>query len=114
MLVGTAGAIRDTPVGRLLRQGPEGSGVYARPARDGREIALLDPRGRRVRAAGAGAGLVAATRTEGRAPVWTVTGTDDAGVEAAADALTPDRLAARFAVAVEGSDTTPLPLEPGG
>ena len=112
VLVGTAGAIRDTRVGRLLRQGPEGSGVYARPARDGSEIALLDQRGRRVRAAGPGTGLVAATRTEGQAPVWTVTGTDDAGVGTAADALTQDRLAARFAVAVEGSDTTPLPLEP--
>jgi len=114
VLVGTAGAIRDTRVGRLLRQGPEGSGVYARPARDGREIALLDQRGRRVRASGAGAGLVAATRTDGQAPVWTVTGTDDAGVGAAAGALTQDRLATRFAVAVEGSDTTPLPLEPAG
>jgi hypothetical protein len=114
VLVGTVGAIGDTPVGRLLREGPEGSGVYARPARDGRDIALLDPGGRRVRAAGPGAGLVAATRTEGRAPIWTVTGTDDAGVQAAAGALTPGRLARRFAVAVEGADTTPLPLEPGG
>ena len=112
VLVGTAGAIRDTRVGRLLRQGPEASGVYARPARDGSEIALLDQRGRRVRASGAGAGLVAATRTAGQAPVWTVTGTDDAGVGAAAGALTEDRLTTRFAVAVEGPDTTPLPLEP--
>ena len=114
MLVGTAAAIGDTPVGRLLREGPEGSGVYARPARDGLDIALLDPRGHRVRAAGPGTGLVAATRTDGRAPIWTVTGTDDAGVQAAAGALTPGRLARRFAVVVEGADTTPLPLEPGG
>jgi hypothetical protein len=113
VLVGTAGAIRDTRVGRLLRQGPEGSGVYARPVRDGRELALLDQRGHRVRASGAGTGLVAATRTDGQAPVWAVTGTDDAGVQAAAGALTQDRLATRFAVAVEGEDTTPLPLEPG-
>jgi hypothetical protein len=113
VLVGTYRAIRDTAVGRLLRQGPEGSGVYARPVRDGRELALLDQRGRRVRASGASTGLVAATRTDGQAPVWVVTGTDDAGVQAAAGALTQDRLATRFAVAVEGGDTTPLPLEPG-
>jgi len=113
VLVGTLAAVRDTAAARLLRQGPEGSGVYARPAAGGSTIALLDERGHRVRAAGPGTGLVAATRQDGQAPVWVVTGTDDAGVRAAAAALTADRLRDRFAVAVEAGAVTALPLERG-
>jgi hypothetical protein len=113
VLVGTLAALRDTATARLLREGPHGSGVYARPAADGRTIALLDARGHRVRVAGPGAGLVAATRIEGRASVWAVTGTDDAGVRAAAGALTADRLRDRFALAVDGAAVTPLPVERG-
>lgn len=114
VLVGTSRTIRDTPTGRLLHDGPEASGVYARPSRDGNTIALLDERAHRVRSAGAGTGLVAATRTEGKPPVWSVTGTDDAGVLAAAAALTRDRLEGRFAIAVQGADTTALPVERAG
>ncbi len=114
MLVGAYAALRDTAAGRLLRLGPQSSGVYARPARDGRAIALLDDRGHRVRSAGAGAGLIAATRTEGHAPVWIVTGTDDTGVQAAAGALTRQHLRDRFAVAVQGVDATALPMERTG
>ena len=113
VLVGTLAALRDTATARLLRQGPEGSGVYARPAADGSTVALLDERGHRVRAAGPGTGLVAATRTEGHAPVWAVTGTDDAGVRAAAAVLTAERLRDRFAVVVDAGAVTALPLERG-
>jgi hypothetical protein len=111
VVVGAYAAIRRVEGVRMLGEGPEGSGVYARPARDGQAIALLDERARRVRTLRAGGGLVAATRTEGRPPVWSVTGTDEEGVRSAAAALDATRLRGRFAVAVEGDEVTPLPAE---
>jgi hypothetical protein len=111
VLVGTYGAIRSAPGARTLAHGPQASGVYARPARDGRSIALLDERGRRTRTLRAGAGLVAATGDAGRPPVWSVTGTDVAGVRAAAGALRPAALRGRFAVAIAGGQTIALPEE---
>lgn len=111
VLVGTYAAIRTTEPAQALARGPEASGVYARPARDGRTVALLDERGRPVRTVGAGAGLVAATRAGGAPPVWTVTGTDEGGVRAAAEALNQERLRHRFAVAVAAGETLALPAE---
>jgi hypothetical protein len=93
----------------MLEEGPGASGVYARPSRDGRSIALLDERARRVRTLRAGAGLVAATRRGDRPAIWSVTGTDHAGVQAAAGALDARRLRERFAVAVTGGTTVALP-----
>ncbi|MCX6385860.1 MAG: hypothetical protein NTV40_04375, partial [Solirubrobacterales bacterium] len=49
---------------------------------------------------GAGAGLVAATSIGEQAPTWIVTGTDDAGVLAAARMLTEAALAGHFALAL--------------
>jgi hypothetical protein len=109
VLVGTYAAIRSSA--RVLEEGPEASGVYARPTRGGAGLALLDERARRVRTLGAGAGLVAATRTAGRPPVWAVTGPDDAGVLAAAGALDERDLAGRFAVAVQDGQAVALPVE---
>jgi len=109
VLVGTLEEIASAPGARSLREGPAASGVYARPSRDGAAIALLDERGRRVRTVGAGAGLVAATSTAGAPPVWVVTGTDRAGVRAAAGALDGRTLRARFAVAVAGGRAIALP-----
>ena len=62
---------------------------------------------------GAGAGLVAATGNNSTAPVWLVTGTNAAGVSAAAAALTAARLDDHFALAVYGNADLPVPLEPG-
>src|SRR4051812_47087638 len=92
-----------------IEEGPGRSGVYARPSKDGRRIATLDARGRTVRTLGAGAGLIVATRDADAPPVWAVTGTDAAGVEAAAGQLAERALARRFAVAVAGGRTVPLP-----
>jgi hypothetical protein len=111
VLVGRWAELRDAPVARTLAHGPETSGVYARPARDGASIALLDEDGRRVRRLGGGAGLVAAVHEAGGPAVWTVTGTDDAGVRAAAGALDATTLARRFAVAVDGGEPVALPQE---
>jgi hypothetical protein len=100
----------DAALGQIDR-GPTVSGVYARFTRGGSALALLDPRGAAARTLGPGAGLIAATRFEEQAPTWTVTGTDPAGVSAAAHALDEQRLTRRFALAIGPAGETPLPLE---
>ncbi|WP_320672432.1 hypothetical protein [Patulibacter defluvii] len=108
--VGRWSAIREDPAAGLLEMGVGISGIFARPDRDGRRIALLDAEGRTARTLGAGAGLIVASRYRDEPPSWAVTGTDDAGVLRAAGALDPTLLARRFAVAIEGGDVLPLPL----
>ncbi|HVS28118.1 MAG TPA: DUF4430 domain-containing protein [Solirubrobacteraceae bacterium] len=110
LLVGPWAEIRGDAAATPLERGPGASGVFARPARDGRSIALLNDRGAAVRALAPGGGLVAATRYRDQQPTWIVTGADRAGVEAAARALTPSALQRRFAIAVEGGRPGPLPL----
>lgn len=99
----------DVALGQL-DQGPATSGVYVRFSADGRQLGLLDPRGDAVRTLGAGAGLIAATRFEEQAPTWAVTGTDTAGVAAAARALDEQTLQRRFALALDGSQAIGLPV----
>lgn len=113
MLVGTWAALAGTSGAGVLAHGPAGSGVYARFADGGRELDLLDPRGDPVRVLGAGAGLVAASAPSGSGlPTWVVAGTDDSGVDAAAAALRPSRLHDRFALAVQGAASLPVPADP--
>ncbi len=91
--------------------GPRASGVYARFSRDGQTLTLLDQDGRAARTLSAGAGLVAATKRPEDAPVWVVTGTDEAGVKLAAAAFEQSALRNRFAVALTpGGETLPLPV----
>jgi uncharacterized protein DUF4430 len=97
-----------------LEEGPQASGVFARPSADGKRFDLLDARGRTTRTLGAGAGLVAATRAGDDAPLWVVTGTDDAGVAAAARAFDEGPLADHFALAVADDVGVPLPTTPRG
>jgi hypothetical protein len=95
-----------------IEHGPGSSGIYARfGGTNGSTLELLNPHGQVVRTLGAGAGLVAATGNSSTAPVWIVTGTDPAGVSAAAAALTPERLDDHFALAVQGQTYLPVPLE---
>jgi len=109
VVVGPWTALRRDPALEALEHGPARSGVFARPARDGRAIDVLDARGRRTRTLGPGSGLVAATRDGEAPPVWTITGTDAAGVEAAARALEEGALGGRFALAVAGGRAVPVP-----
>jgi hypothetical protein len=96
----------------LIEAGPGSSGIYARfGGVNGSTLELLNPHGQVVRTLGAGAGLVAATANSSTAPVWIITGTDAAGVSAAAAALTPARLDDHFALAVQGQTFLPVPLE---
>ena len=113
VLVGEWAALRRDPVAALVDQGPAASGVFARFDPTGRTLTLLDPRGRPREVLSAGSGLVAATRGPGQGPTWLITGTDRAGVRAAARALDERTLANRFAVSVTTSGTTALPTEPG-
>jgi hypothetical protein len=100
---------RDTPA-RRLEQGPRTSGVFARPARTGDSIEVLDERGRVALTLTAGAGLVAATRFGEQKPTWVVTGTDERGLLAAAGALEQERLEATFALAIaNGRDDVRVP-----
>jgi hypothetical protein len=94
----------------LIDLGPSASGVYARfGGRAGRTLELLDARGRVVRTLAAGAGLIAATRDKVSVPTWFVTGTDMAGVRAAASALTEARLHSHFALVVHAGQDLPVP-----
>lgn len=95
---------------QTIADGPGASGVYARFADGGRELALLDAQGLTVRTLTAGTGIVAATQGAKEAPVWVVSGTDAAGVELAARAFNRSTLEDRFAVAVQAAGTTPLPV----
>jgi hypothetical protein len=109
VLVGPYATLRaDDAAGRLER-GPRASGVYARPARDGRSVSMLDATGRVTRTLGAGTGLIGATRVRDGQPVWLITGTDDRGVLDAARALEESALKDRFALAVSDGRGVALP-----
>ncbi|HWE09961.1 MAG TPA: DUF4430 domain-containing protein, partial [Solirubrobacteraceae bacterium] len=103
IVVGTWGDIRSQVGAQLVAYGPGASGVYARFLHRGGQLALLNPTGHVARTLGAGAGLVAATGDQSTVPTWMITGTDVAGVNAAARALTAQRLHNHFALAVDGS-----------
>lgn len=110
--VGTWRDMRGQIVASLIGQGPAASGIYARFTADGSRLQLLDPRGQVVRSLGRDAGLVAATAQGSFEPIWLITGTDPAGVAAAAAALTPSALRDHFALAVGAGTRLALPLEP--
>lgn len=86
--------------------GPRVSGVFARFDASAARLHVLDAEGKVARTLGAGTGLIAATRAPDRQPVWFVTGTDDAGVAAAARALDESVLSDRFALAI--ADDLPI------
>jgi hypothetical protein len=101
VLVGPWPALRDRDqAAEQLDQGPARSGVYVRFDAAGRRLTVLDPRGGVARRLGGGTGLIAATRLPERAATWFVTGTDDAGVRSAANALQESALAEAYALAV--------------
>ena len=108
VLVGRWADVRVDFTARLIDEGPQASGVFARPADDGSTIDVLDARGAVTDTLGPGTGLIAATANADEKPVWVITGTDAAGLEMAARALTVDALRDKFAIAVR--DDLPIPL----
>jgi hypothetical protein len=100
--VGTWETIRTDEVAGLLAGPPSESGVFATFTGERRPLlTLLDQRGEPAGSLGPGAGLVAALRPGEGPPTWVITGTDRAGVDAAAGLLGSD-LRNRFAVATDG------------
>jgi hypothetical protein len=113
VLVGPWARLRGDPAAAQIEKGPQTSGVFAQFARRGRGFELhgLDEDGEPARTFAAGAGLVAATRRFEAPPVWVVSGTSAAGVLAAARLLDGADLRDHYAVATEGGEETPLPLQ---
>ena len=112
VVVGTWRELQSEVAASLIDHGPSASGVYARfSGPSGTALELLGPGGQVVRTLGAGAGLIAATADSTSEPTWLITGTDAAGVSAAASALTQRALHDHFALAVQGSTRLPLPLQ---
>lgn len=131
VLVGTWDRLRRDAAAQLIEEGPAESGVFAdferssaagvRPftgidrqrtnAEGSFELVALDQGGGEAERLGPDAGLVAATSRYGGPPVWLVTGGTPAAVRAAAAALDGEHLRDHYAVAVEGGQVTPLPLE---
>lgn len=112
VVVGLYASLGDSLSVHDVGQGPRYSGVYVRFSSGGSRLTLLDGAGRTVRTLGPGAGLVAATRYGEQAPVWLITGTNTAGVNLAANALSESALRNRFALALEPSGTPqPVPAD---
>ena len=126
MLVGPWDRLRQDPAAQVLEDGPAESGIYAdfkavaRLSRQpgqaettgapGYALVALREDGEPGQLLGAGAGLVAATSRYGGPPVWLVTGGTAAAVREAAGALDSTHLRDHYAVAIEGGETTPLPV----
>jgi hypothetical protein len=112
VIVGTWHDLRSELLATLIEHGPAASGVYAKfVGPTGSSLQLLNPQAQVVKTLGAGSGLIAAMAQTSTGPAWLITGTDVAGVSAAAAALTPPRLDNHFAVAVQGATDLPVPLE---
>ena len=110
VLTGTWARVRDDETAGLIERGPSYSGVFADFVRRAGAW-RLQPLEASGEPAGPprDAGLVAATRHGDAPPVWIVSGPDEAAVMAAARALDPGDLRDRYAVAVDGATTRPLP-----
>lgn len=110
VVVGTWRDVQGEIAALLVEHGPSTGGVYARFAgtKSG-VLELLDASGQPVRSLGAGTGLVATTGNNSTVPTWFITGTDVAGVNAAAAAMTAQRLDGHMAIAVQDGHDYPLP-----
>ena len=109
IVVGEWKRIRADDTAGLLERGPQTSGVYAKPAADGRSIAILDGQGKTTRTLGPGDGLIAATKLEDNQPVWILTAVDAAGVLAVSQALDQGNLKDHFALAVDDGRAVAVP-----
>jgi hypothetical protein len=113
VLVGPWSRLRTDPTAKLIEAGPAESGVFAdfEATGDGYELVGLTEAGETGERLGPDAGLVAATSRYGGPPAWVVTGGSGEAVRVAAEALDAGHLRDHYAVAVEGREATPLPLE---
>ncbi len=118
VVVGPWEDVREDRAAAQIEEGPAHSGVFAdvEPAAGGGyEIVALDPRDREAGRLGAGSGLVAAVRLGEEQPTWVVTGTDDAGADAAVELLDAESLRDHYAVAIdERGEELALPVAQRG
>ena len=110
VLVGRWTDVRADISVRQIEAGPQTSGVFARIAPDGQSMGALDARGQVRRRITAGGGLIAATQIAEQQTAWVVTGLDDAGLLAAAQALDEGTLSNHFALAVDRGQGVPVPV----
>jgi hypothetical protein len=113
VLAGPWSRVREDPAAASIEAGPQASGIFAELQQNGAGFRLvgLGVDGKPARAFGPRAGLVAATRHYDAPPTWVVTGVDEAGVRAAAGLLDVADLRDHYAVATEGGQETPLPIQ---
>ena len=107
VLVGTWKDLRPSDAGAFIAKGPASSGIYAKFS--GGSLELLNPQGQVTRTLTSGAGLIAATAQTSSPPTWLITGTDPAGVAAAASSLNESSLRDHFALAIQGKQRLPVP-----
>jgi len=112
VVVGTFDQVRVDQAAATVAEGPRASGVYVKVTPDGKTIQALDATGKVRQRLGAGTGLVAATAQAEQQPTWLVTGTDDAGVTAAAQAFAEgdSTLSGKFALAISRGRGIGLPV----
>jgi hypothetical protein len=110
VVVGTWKDLKGVIAAELIDGGPTKSGVYAQFVGDS-ALELDNPAGEVVRTLHGSAGMVAATEQVNLSqPTWLITGTDVAGVDAAAKVMTPGALRNHFAVVLAGDRELPVPL----
>ncbi len=109
VLVAPWPALADVPGVHQIAIGPSESGVYGRMSETAGTLTVLDSQGRSVQTLTGDVGLVAAVALPQEAPIWVITGVDEAGVELAAQAFDRQALDGHFAVAVTPGGTIPLP-----
>jgi hypothetical protein len=112
VVVGTWSQVKNVIAAQLIAAGPRYSGVYGQfVGRQGQALELDDAQGDIERTLPGNVGLIAATGNERLGqPTWFVTGTDNAGVVAAARAFTAAKLDGHFAVAISHGRVTGLPV----
>jgi hypothetical protein len=114
VVIGTWNQVKDVIAAQLIAAGPGNSGVYGQfVGSGGQALELENPRGAVVRTLRGNVGMIAATGQASLGqPTWFVTGTDDAGVLAAARAFTAQKLHDHFAIAISGGRVIPIPVAP--
>jgi hypothetical protein len=112
VVIGPFSLQRGIIAAELLQAGPASSGVYARFVGPGGSVLeLLNAAGQVEQTLRGNVGLISATQQANlTAPVWLITGTDEAGVALAGRAFGAKPLADHYAVAVTSSGIIPLPV----
>jgi hypothetical protein len=108
VLVGPWTALRRDPVAARLEREPRTSGVLARIR--GTRLTPFRADGTAAEPLDSGWGVIAATRTRREPVTWVVAGRSAADAEAAAEQLTEDALAGRFALLVRDGVPEALPV----